>query len=144
MIQLCFTLDNCDEASIKAAKEKVEVLVGNQGLNVLINNAAILIRDQSIEVVTIENLMEHFSVNTVGTIMVCKVNYSNDHTTCKSVIRSSRHENTFGYQDLIAQSLEFWESTILVSIRIPQVTITVTMCRQRRVIKFTTANTQTN
>ena len=68
-------VDVCDEGTINVAKEKVDDILGDQGLNLLINNAGISSREQTIEDVTVENLMEIYNVNVVGTIRVCKVNY---------------------------------------------------------------------
>ena len=67
-------VDVRDESTINVAKEKVDDILGDQGLTLLINNAAIFPREQTIEDVTAETLMETFNVNVVGTIRVCKVN----------------------------------------------------------------------
>ena len=76
-VKLHFALfvDVCDESTINVAKEKVDDILGDQGLNLLINNAGILPREQTIEDVTVKTLMETYNVNVVGTIRVCKVKY---------------------------------------------------------------------
>jgi Dehydrogenases with different specificities (related to short-chain alcohol dehydrogenases) len=51
----------------------VESIVGDEGLNVLINNAGIHRKVTSINDITAENLMSQFLTNTVGPIMLTKV-----------------------------------------------------------------------
>ncbi|KAG8178604.1 hypothetical protein JTE90_022395 [Oedothorax gibbosus] len=57
---------------IKAAKEQVEQVVGNRGLNLLINNAGV---NQILEFpnITYENMEFHFRTNTVGPVIVTQV-----------------------------------------------------------------------
>jgi NAD(P)-dependent dehydrogenase (short-subunit alcohol dehydrogenase family) len=51
----------------------VESIVGDEGLNVLINNAAIHMNVTSVNDITAENLISQYLTNTVGPIMLTKV-----------------------------------------------------------------------
>jgi len=50
---------------------QVGQIVGEQGIDVLINNAGILLRD-TIETVTPQNMLENFEVNSVTPLMLTK------------------------------------------------------------------------
>uniref|UniRef100_A0A3B3RH53 Zgc:110339 n=1 Tax=Paramormyrops kingsleyae TaxID=1676925 RepID=A0A3B3RH53_9TELE len=65
------TLDVTNQASIDAAVEKVSPLVGAEGLNCLINNAAIG-GSINLETVTAEDLLKTYESNTVAPLMVTK------------------------------------------------------------------------
>ncbi|RVE71456.1 hypothetical protein OJAV_G00051980 [Oryzias javanicus] len=65
------TLDVCSEQSISSALEEVQSIVGNQGLNCLINNAAVG-SSRSLQSVTRETMMKTFEVNTVAPLFVTK------------------------------------------------------------------------
>ncbi|GIX94671.1 uncharacterized protein CDAR_62031 [Caerostris darwini] len=56
---------------IENAKKVVEEIVGDKGLNLLINNAGIL-KMQVFQEISEENLLRHFSTNTIGPVMVLK------------------------------------------------------------------------
>lgn len=64
-------IDLKDLSTLPGAVATVQEKVGDQGLNLLINNAAILI-SQKVDDVTPEAMMESFQVNTVGPLMVTK------------------------------------------------------------------------
>lgn len=64
--------DVISEESIKSAVDEVQSIVGNQGLNCLINNAAIGI-SANLDSVTPEAMMKTFQVNSVAPLFVTKV-----------------------------------------------------------------------
>lgn len=51
--------------------EKVEQIIGEQGIDLLINNAGVLIKDD-IKTVSPQNLLENFEVNSVAPLMLTK------------------------------------------------------------------------
>lgn len=60
--------------SFKEFSDKVSHIVGEQGLNVLYNNAGILLdKDGTLEMVTPQLLTEQFVANTVAPIMLTQV-----------------------------------------------------------------------
>ncbi|XP_005810171.1 uncharacterized protein LOC102230219 isoform X1 [Xiphophorus maculatus] len=65
------TFDVSSEQSISSASEQVQSIVGNSGLNCLINNAAIGF-STNISTVTPEAMMTMFQVNTVAPLFVTK------------------------------------------------------------------------
>ncbi|GBM00310.1 hypothetical protein AVEN_32651-1 [Araneus ventricosus] len=58
---------------IENARKSIEDKVGDKGLNLLINNAGVL-KHQGFPEITEENLLFHFTTNTIGPVMVLKVN----------------------------------------------------------------------
>lgn len=60
------------EKSIKAVVKEVEDLVGEEGLNCLVNNAGINV-SASLEEVTTETMLTLYETNTVAQLMVTKV-----------------------------------------------------------------------
>ena len=58
---------------ISNAQATVKKHTGDAGLNVLINNAGVLQREQKIEDVTPENMMESYRINTIAPAMIIKV-----------------------------------------------------------------------
>ncbi|GBL99083.1 C-factor [Araneus ventricosus] len=64
-------MDVREASDIKSAFEVVKGKVGDQGLNLLINNAG-AVEYQSFPEVTEENLLFHFATNTIGPIAVLK------------------------------------------------------------------------
>ena len=54
--------------------EEVSSLVGENGLNLLINNAAVSPRSTRINFVTSQQMAETFAVNTTSPLMLTKVN----------------------------------------------------------------------
>ncbi|KAF3689314.1 L-xylulose reductase [Channa argus] len=65
------TLDVDNQKSIRIAQEEVRSIVGEKGLNCLINNAAIG-QSMDINTITPEAMMKHFQVNTVSPLFVTK------------------------------------------------------------------------
>lgn len=60
--------------SFKEFSDKVSHIVGEQGLNVLFNNAGILLdKDGTLEMVTPQILTEQFVANTVAPVMLTQV-----------------------------------------------------------------------
>lgn len=57
---------------IEAARSITEDIVGNKGLTLLINNAAVL-APQRFPQLTEENLLYHFKANTIGPTVVIQV-----------------------------------------------------------------------
>ncbi|XP_006642530.2 C-signal-like [Lepisosteus oculatus] len=64
-------LDVVSQGSIEKALQEVGSLVGDEGLNCLINNAGIMISGD-IETVTAEGMMKNFETNTVSPLMITK------------------------------------------------------------------------
>lgn len=70
----CTVSDVTKFDSFKEFSEKVSHIVGEQGLNVLYNNAGILLdKDGTVEMVTPQLLTEQFVANTVAPIMLTQV-----------------------------------------------------------------------
>lgn len=64
-------LDTKNYAGYDAFRDQVAAIVGDKGLNLLINNAGILLRT-SLDDVTPEKMLENFEVNTVTPLMLSK------------------------------------------------------------------------
>ncbi|XP_060110147.1 C-signal-like isoform X2 [Heteronotia binoei] len=62
-------MDTTDPSSIKVAAAKVTEMLQGNGLNLLINNAAIL-RQSTLETETAENMSEVYKTNVIGTMLV--------------------------------------------------------------------------
>lgn len=74
MISNCTVSDVTKFDSFKEFSDKVSHIVGEQGLNVLYNNAGILLdKDGTVEMVTPQLLTEQFVANTVAPIMLTQV-----------------------------------------------------------------------
>ena len=69
---LVFTLDAADQVSIDNARSAVETRLEGAGLNLLINNGAMLQR-AGFHDVTMEAMVDHFRVNCAGPLMIVKV-----------------------------------------------------------------------
>ena len=61
-----------DYGALPGIVEQTQKLVGDNGLNLLINNAAILNR-VTIDNVTPEDMRRHFEVNSIAPLMIVKV-----------------------------------------------------------------------
>ncbi|XP_066557106.1 C-signal [Amia ocellicauda] len=64
-------LDVVNQSSIEQATREVEALLGDEGLNCLINNAAIHL-NQTLEEATVEAMMKTYETNTVSPLMITK------------------------------------------------------------------------
>ncbi|XP_066557105.1 C-signal [Amia ocellicauda] len=64
-------LDVVNQSSIEQATREVEALLGDEGLNCLINNAAINLND-TLEETTAEAMMKTYETNTVSPLMITK------------------------------------------------------------------------
>ncbi|XP_061449996.1 C-signal-like [Rhineura floridana] len=64
-------LESTDEESIRAAAKEAEVQLAGSGLNLLINNAAIM-PPSTLESVTQEDMLSVYHINTVGPMLVTK------------------------------------------------------------------------
>jgi hypothetical protein len=66
-------VDAENEDSIQSAFKETRDLVGPPGLNVLVNNAAINLKKESIIDINAEDLLKTFKVNVVGPAIISKV-----------------------------------------------------------------------
>ena len=66
------SVDVEDQATIDAAKSSVESKVESDGLNLLINNAGLLVR-MGLEDVTRETMSKCYEINAIGPLMMAKV-----------------------------------------------------------------------
>ncbi|CAL1296320.1 unnamed protein product [Larinioides sclopetarius] len=68
---LLIQMDITNSKDIESARKTVEDLVGAKGLDLLINNAGVL-KTEGFPEIAGENMLYHFSTNTVGPVMVLK------------------------------------------------------------------------
>ncbi|XP_065119442.1 C-signal-like [Paramisgurnus dabryanus] len=64
-------IDIADPRSIKESAEKVSSLLGNGGLNLLVNNAAVLPR-KSMLTATVQDMQDTFNTNVIGPMLVIR------------------------------------------------------------------------
>ena len=62
-----------DEASVKKAREQTEEILGDNGLNVLINNAAVYTKNPSIQTVSVEEMASAYLCNVIGPAIMSRV-----------------------------------------------------------------------
>lgn len=65
-------LEITDQESVKAAAKKAEARLEGSGLNLLINNAGILL-PATLETVTAKDMMDGYNTNVVGSMLVTQV-----------------------------------------------------------------------
>lgn len=68
-----FNADTTKFETFEKKAQEVERIVGDEGLNVLVNNAGIHMNVTSVNDITAENLISQYLTNTVGPIMLTKV-----------------------------------------------------------------------
>ena len=68
-----FILDVADEASVKAARQETEKILGREGLNVLINNAGVHPRCPSIQNIDVSQMASTYRCNVIGPAVMCRV-----------------------------------------------------------------------
>jgi len=68
-----FNADITKFETFEKKAQEVESIVGDEGLNVLINNAGIHMNVTSVNDITAENLISQYLTNTIGPIMLTKV-----------------------------------------------------------------------
>ena len=73
LLPIQFFLDVGNWDDISNAQKVVSNHVKDEGLNVLISNAGILQRENTVEEVSPERMLEHYRVNAVGPAMIIKV-----------------------------------------------------------------------
>nr|XP_055042352.1 C-factor [Misgurnus anguillicaudatus] len=64
-------IDVADPRSIKESAEKVSSLLGNSGLNLLVNNAAVL-PQKSMLTATVKDMQDTFNTNVIGPMLVIR------------------------------------------------------------------------
>ena len=69
---VCIFLDLNDLQSIKKSASVVQGIVGEKGLNMIVNNAGV-VHPSGIEDVTSEIMMNLYTVNAIGPLMVAQV-----------------------------------------------------------------------
>ena len=60
-------MDITSQESVDNAHEKISAILGENGINLLVNNAAILIKSDCPTSTSTEDISKHFDVNVVGT-----------------------------------------------------------------------------
>lgn len=61
------------EKSVIEARKQTEEILGSDGLNVLINNAAIYLKCSSIQDISEDAMMQSYRANVVGPALMCRV-----------------------------------------------------------------------
>ena len=69
---ICCVSDVRNEAEYPSFVEKVRSQVGDNGLNMLINNAGILRKD-NVENITRTEMLDHFETNTIAPLLITQV-----------------------------------------------------------------------
>ena len=73
---VCGLSDVRDESQYSRFVDEVRSIVGDSGINLLVNNAGIYDKTVSnLEAVTKDILMSHFETNCVAPVLLTKVNY---------------------------------------------------------------------
>jgi len=62
-----------DYSSLDRIAKEVQEIVGDEGLNVLLNNAGIASKFTRVNLVKVEQMTENFKVNTIAPLFLTKV-----------------------------------------------------------------------
>ena len=68
-----FIPDVNDEKSVKDARQQTEELLGTEGLNMLVNNAAIYLKCSTVHDIKVDEMMQCYKTNVVGPAIMCRV-----------------------------------------------------------------------
>lgn len=77
--------DLTNTSSFDEISSQISNIVGNQGLNLLINNAGVTTKFTKLSFVKAEQLLDNLTINTIAPIMLTKVRY-NYHVCCLLII----------------------------------------------------------
>ena len=75
LTNFCSILDITDENSVTKAKKTTDDILTTDGLNVLINNAAIYLTCSSIRDINLEEMIQSYRSNVVGPALMCRVSF---------------------------------------------------------------------
>ena len=73
LTNFCTILDISDEKSVKNAKKTTDDILTTDGLDLLINNAAIYLTCSSIRDINLEEMIQSYRSNVVGPALMCRV-----------------------------------------------------------------------
>ena len=70
---VCYILDVNEENSVKDARQQTEDILGTEGLNVLINNAAVYLKCSAVQDIKVDEMIQSYRTNVVGPAIMCRV-----------------------------------------------------------------------
>ena len=71
--------DVSDESSVQDAQQQTEQLLGAEGLNLLINNAAIYLKCSAVQDIKDDEMIQSYRTNVVGPAIMCRVSSLSKH-----------------------------------------------------------------